>query len=206
VGSGAGSRPTCKRCGKPRHIQATGRPGDYCSPRCRQAAHRQRLAATAPADTEEFGQALRRRLDEITRTVREIQLALDHADTPVQGPLEQMVRLQVLSERLTPDMVARTRLRGASWEQIAALLGMSKDTARKKWGTPRRSSSQQHNRTGPPGAPPGSDTTARPATGGTDADRALPPIPAGVVHTAFPALPPGAGGQNLATVLSVPPA
>ncbi|MEU0852485.1 helix-turn-helix transcriptional regulator [Streptomyces flaveolus] len=197
------SRLTCKHCGKPRHVQATGRPGDYCSPRCRQAAHRQRLAAAAPADTEEFDQALRRRLDEITHTVREIQIALDHPSTPVQGPLEQMVRLQVLSERLTPDMVARTRLRGASWEQIAAPLGMSKDTARKKWGTPRRSSSQQHNRTGPPGAPPGGDTTARPTPDGTeDADRVLPPIPAGVVHTAFAALPPGAGGQDLATVLS----
>lgn len=113
------SRPTCKQCGRPRRLQATGRPGDYCSTRCRQAAHRQRQAAAAPPDTDEFDQALRIRLEEITQTARALLLAIGEPDTPVQELLTSMVHLQVTSERLNPDMVARARLHGASWEQIA---------------------------------------------------------------------------------------
>ncbi|MFJ5156910.1 hypothetical protein ACIQCF_36295 [Streptomyces sp. NPDC088353] len=45
---------------------------------------------------------------------------------------------QVLTEHLTPSTVARTKQRGASWEQIGAMLGMNKDTARKKWSMPAR--------------------------------------------------------------------
>ncbi|WP_185912875.1 helix-turn-helix domain-containing protein [Streptomyces sp. WAC06128] len=197
------SRPTCKQCGTPRRLQATGRPGDYCSTKCRQAAHRQRQTAAAPPDTEDFDQALRSRLQEITRTAQAILTAIDQPDTPAQELLATMVHLQVTSERLAPDMVARTKLRGASWEQIAAPLGMSKDAARKKWASPRRAQTLQPTRpTRPPVAkPPGNGPTARSAPDGkeTGRDSAAPP---GTTPATWQPLPSGARGQDLATVLS----
>ncbi|WP_121751292.1 helix-turn-helix transcriptional regulator [Streptomyces sp. E2N166] len=114
-----------------------------------------------------------------------------------------MVHLQVTSERLTPDMVARAKLRGASWEQIAASLGMSKDAARKKWAPPRRAQALQPTRPArPPAAkPPDSGPAARSAPDGKDTGRASP-TPPGATSTAWQSLPPGAGGQDLAAVLS----
>ncbi|MFJ4276129.1 helix-turn-helix domain-containing protein [Streptomyces coelicoflavus] len=202
------SRPTCKQCGKPRHLQATGRPGDYCSTRCRQTAHRQRQATAAPPDTEEFDQALRFRLQEITRTARDILLAIDQPDTPALELLTSMVHLQVSSERLTSDMVARTKLRGASWEQVAAPLGMSKDAARKKWSSPRRAPAPQlPNRPArPPVAKPSNNgIPVRDTSGSKDTDKASPTdasSPSGSTSAALGAFPSGAGGQDLATVLS----
>ncbi|MFD8489463.1 helix-turn-helix domain-containing protein [Streptomyces sp. NPDC059712] len=202
------SRPTCKQCGRPRRLQATGRPGDYCSTRCRQAAHRQRQAAAAPPDTDEFDQALRLRLEEITQTARALLLAIGEPDTPVQELLASMVHLQVTSERLNPDMVARARLHGASWEQIATPLGMSKDAARKKWSAPRRATAQQvpgRPVRPPSAAPAGNDVALRHTPAGRDSGRGsgpATPAPHGVTSAAFGALPPSVGGQDLATVLS----
>ncbi|MFE0418372.1 helix-turn-helix domain-containing protein [Streptomyces tendae] len=199
------SRPTCKQCGRPRHLQATGRPGDFCSTRCRQAAHRQRQAAAAPPDTEEVDQALRFRLQEISRTARNLLLAIDEPDTPVQELLASMVHLQVTSERLNPDMVARARLQGASWEQISTPLGMSKDAARKKWSGARRPPAQQlpgRPTRQPAVTPPSNNAPAlRPTADGRDPYRDSP-TPHGVTSAAFGALPPGTNGQDLATVLS----
>ncbi|MEU9647005.1 helix-turn-helix transcriptional regulator [Streptomyces sp. NPDC048188] len=116
-----------------------------------------------------------------------------------------MVRLQVTSERLNPDMVARARLHGASWEQIATPLGMSKDAARKKWSGARRAPVQQlPSRLARPPAvtPPGSDAhTLRRAPEGRDSGRDSPG-PHGATSAVYGVLPPGAGGQDLATVLS----
>jgi hypothetical protein len=41
-------------------------------------------------------------------------------------------------------MVARTKQRGISWEKIGAILGMNKDTARKKSSFDRPGSGAQH--------------------------------------------------------------
>lgn len=35
--------PSCKQCGTEVEMSATGRPRDYCSPACRQAAYRDRI-------------------------------------------------------------------------------------------------------------------------------------------------------------------
>ncbi len=143
--------------------------------------HRQRQTAAAPPDTEDFDQALRSRLQEITRTAQAILTAIDQPNTPAQELLATMVHLQVTSERLAPDMVARTKLRGASWEQIAAPLGMSKDAARKKWASPRRAQALQPTRPTPPpvAKPPGNGPTARSAPDGKDTgrDSAAPQAP-----------------------------
>ncbi|GGQ48736.1 helix-turn-helix domain-containing protein [Streptomyces mutabilis] len=198
------SRPTCMQCGKPRRFQATGRPGEYCSTRCRQAAYRQRQAAAAPPDTEQFDQALRFRLQEITRTARDLLLALEQPDVPAQELLAPMVHLQVLSERLAPDMVARTKLRGASWEQIAAPLGMNKDAVRKKWSPPRRTAgTQQPLRPSRPPAtpPPGSAPARRPAADGEDTGPASPTA-RGAASAAPGARASDIGAKDLATVLS----
>lgn len=194
------SHPTCKHCGGQRQLQATGRPGEYCSTKCRQAAHRQRRAPSDPPDTEPYDQALRIQLSQIADKAREILLALEDPGTEPTAPLEQMVRLQVVAEHLTPHMVARTKQRGASWERIGALLGMSKDTARKKWSLPvRRGLAPQRTVPAPPRtAGPTALVPADPDSAGDGADR-HPPAPRG--SAAAPALPLLAG-QDLATVLS----
>ncbi|AXI91208.1 hypothetical protein SAM9427_36110 (plasmid) [Streptomyces sp. ETH9427] len=207
------SQPTCSWCGNPRRIQATGRPGEYCSTRCRQAAHRHRHTAMEPPDTEEFDQALRVQLKQMEQAARTILEILTAADGAVSEPLQQMVRLQVLAEKLTPHMVARTKLRGATWDQIGALLGMTGDTARKKFSLPTRRAGQ---RSVPVGLPPtlvgpAAAVPAPPAgpacpmapdgadVGGDGTDGQSPPSP---TPAPAPCATPATGGRDLATVLS----
>lgn len=195
------SQPTCKHCGGQRQLQATGRPGEYCSTKCRQAAHRQRKAPTSAPDTEQFDQVLRIQLGQITDKAREILLAIEDPAAAVDGPMEQMVRLQVLAEHLTPHMVARTKQRGASWERIGSLLGMSQDTARKKWSLPVRRGfpTQRPAPAAPHSAPPvgsGPPTDPEPTEEGPDGITPAPMPPASVGAV------PGLAGQDLATVLS----
>ncbi|MGW0885689.1 helix-turn-helix domain-containing protein [Streptomyces sp. NPDC002671] len=157
-----------------------------------------------PPDTEMFDQALRVQLNQIVHLSRELLLALDHPGLPVTAPLEQMVRLQVVTERLTANMVARSKHRGASWEQIGAPLGMSRDTARKKWTmTTRRASGpwRPTSATPPsPPAPPGhaANGPAHMEGTGDGTQRGTPPTEPPTV-----AIPPATlAGQDLANVLS----
>lgn len=78
--------PTCQHCGAQRRHQATGRPGEYCSTKCRQAAHRQRQAAADPPDTEEFDQALCMQLTQIARAAHSILDARSAGDARVRAP------------------------------------------------------------------------------------------------------------------------
>ncbi|MGW3954043.1 helix-turn-helix domain-containing protein [Streptomyces sp. NPDC004752] len=201
------SLPTCAWCGGERRLQATGRPGSYCSTKCRQAAHRHKQAAARPPDTEQYDQALHVQLKQIIHTAQAVIDALGQPEAHESELLGQAVRLQVLAERMTPGMVARARQRGASWEQIGSLLGMSKDTARKKWSQlSRRAGSPQ--RTAPAPAPPvpavpPDRSPAAPAAGldsGDIADRAGPATLAAPAVRACP--PPAAGHGDLASVLS----
>ncbi|MFC7895427.1 helix-turn-helix domain-containing protein [Streptomyces sp. NPDC057381] len=101
-------------------------------------------------------------------------------------------------------MVARTKLRGASWEQIAAPLGMNKDAVRKKWSPPRRTAgAQQPLRPPRPPAtpPPGSTPVRRPATDGEDTGP-VSPTGRGAASAARGAIASDAGCQDLATVRS----
>ena len=207
------SQPTCSWCGNPRRLQATGRPGEYCSTRCRQAAHRHRNTAMEPPDTEEFDQALRVQLKQLEQAARNILDALTAADVLESEPLEQMVRLQVLTEKLTPHMVARTKLRGATWDQIGALLGMTGDSARKKFSLPARRTGQRSVPVVLPPAPAGPASAgpapAAPAAagagpegadaGGDGTDTPAPPTPA---PRQKPCALAATGGRDLATVLS----
>lgn len=191
------SQPTCKQCGKERRFQATGRPGEYCSTACRQRARRQRQAASQPPDTEEFDQALRVQLNQIIHLSRDMLLALDQPGTAVTAPLEQMARLQVIADRLTPNMVARSKRRGASWEAIGTSIGVSKDTARKKWASARRTPGPR--RVPSPAAPAPPSSPPGPSTAGTHSlDTSTGPAPAPA--TTVP--PATLAGQDLANILS----
>ncbi|MFC8870173.1 helix-turn-helix domain-containing protein [Streptomyces sp. NPDC057148] len=131
---------------------------------------------------------------------------------PAQELLAPMAHLQVLSERLAPDMVARTKLRAPPVEQIAAPLGMNKDAVRKKCSPPRRTAGTQQSLRPPrPPAtpPPGSTPARRPATDGEDTGPASPtargaasPTARGAASAAPRARAPDIGGKDLATVLS----
>ncbi|CAL9327940.1 helix-turn-helix domain-containing protein [Streptomyces sp. enrichment culture] len=142
------------------------------------------------------------KLRQTEQAARDILDALDAPEAAVSEPLQQMVRLQVFAEDLTANMVARTKQRGASWEQIGALLGMSKDTARKKFSLPMRRSAP---RTAMPTAfPPARAGQAPRGCAGADSsgdgtDRSSPaPVSAAVPGV----LASTAGPGDLASVLS----
>jgi transcriptional regulator with XRE-family HTH domain len=163
-----------------------------------------------PPDTEAYDQTLRVLLTQISEAALTVRECLDAPEGSRSGPLEQTVRLQVLTEKLTPPMVARTKLRGASWDQIGTALGMGKDTARKKFSQPTRRTSRRAVPTLPPPAPaspapaaPTATPTPVPAspsgteTGEGGPDECTPPATA-----ATPAPLSATGGRDLATVLS----
>ena len=54
------------------------------------------------------------------------------ADSPLTG-LEATVRVRAELERLEAVLVRRARNRGATWTQIAAALGVSKQAVHKKY-------------------------------------------------------------------------
>ncbi|HEY9327013.1 MAG TPA: helix-turn-helix transcriptional regulator [Streptomyces sp.] len=49
--------------------------------------------------------------------------------------MERLLQLQRRFDQLTPTVVGRTKRLGASWEVISQLLGMNKDTVRKKYNS-----------------------------------------------------------------------
>ncbi|MFD4764663.1 helix-turn-helix domain-containing protein [Streptomyces sp. NPDC058439] len=124
----------CKWCGGRRTLQHTGRPGEYCSTKCRQAAHTERRKGLPP-DTSEFDHFLHGELDAACAEIRDLQRALRTSASAVEQPLERLLQLQRRIDQLTPTVVGRTKRLGASWEVIGQLLGMNKDTVRKKYNS-----------------------------------------------------------------------
>lgn len=193
-------QPTCSICGAERQPQFTGRPGEYCSTRCRQKAARLRQAGTRLPDTEQSDQALRANLRSIQAAADGLLQSLDLQDQDVAEPLALMVRLQVLTEHLTPHMVSRTKERGATWEKIGALLGMSKDTVRKKFPPPaRRSARRAAALNSPPLLPPVHGRDSGPPS---DDSSAGPPTTAIAPAAATDAVSAAGLHSDLASVLS----
>ncbi|MFJ8856661.1 helix-turn-helix domain-containing protein [Streptomyces sp. NPDC102437] len=122
----------CKQCGGRRTLRHTGRPGEYCSTKCRQAAHTERRKGLPP-DTSDFDHHLHRELDAACAEIRDLQHALRTPAPAVEQPLELLLQLQRRIDQLTTPVVGRTKRLGASWEVIGRLLGMNKDTVRKKF-------------------------------------------------------------------------
>ncbi|MFJ2722799.1 helix-turn-helix domain-containing protein [Streptomyces sp. NPDC087437] len=142
-------------------------------------------------------------LKQIANAAQNLVDALDRPGSPVTTPLEQMVRLQVLTEHLPVNMVARTKKRGASWEQIGAILSMNKDAARKKWSLPARRTVQRTDSGVLPAAPPGHPTTAQPPGPESTSDDVASPSPAAAAGTdTLTSVSPTIAHRDLATVLS----
>ncbi|MDT0493710.1 helix-turn-helix transcriptional regulator [Streptomyces griseus] len=153
------SPDNCKWCGGRRTIRHTGRPGEYCSTKCRQTAHTQRQKP--PPDTSQFDAFLRVELSAVQAEVRDLQRALNTPTPDAGQPLERLLQLQRRVEQLLPPVVGRTKRMGVSWEVIGRMLGMSKDTVRKKFSSSvvQRALSRAHirvpaPRTAPQSPPP----------------------------------------------------
>ncbi|NED07621.1 helix-turn-helix domain-containing protein [Streptomyces sp. SID6648] len=127
------SPDNCKWCGGRRTVRHTGRPGEYCSTKCRQTAHTQRQKP--PPDTSQFDAFLRIELSAVQAEVRDLQRALNTPTPDAEQPLERLLQLQRRIEQLLPPVVGRTKRMGVSWEAIGRMLGMSKETVRKKFSS-----------------------------------------------------------------------
>ncbi|MER6499194.1 helix-turn-helix transcriptional regulator [Streptomyces sp. NPDC001455] len=167
------SSDNCKRCGGARTPKHTGRPGQYCSTKCRQAAHAERHKALPP-DTSVFDRFLRVELEAVGTDVRALERDLASPVLPAEQPLERLLSLQRHIEQLVPAAVGRTKQAGKSWEDISQLLGLNKDTARKKYNPSavQRSLSRPHTK-GPATRPAPRTAPASSAPPGP-----LPPLPA----------------------------
>ncbi|MFJ7201055.1 MULTISPECIES: helix-turn-helix domain-containing protein [unclassified Streptomyces] len=199
----------CKRCGGRREPQHTGRPGEYCGTKCRQAAHAERHKAPPP-DTSDFDHALLRELDAACVEIRDLQCALRTSAQEAEDPLKRLLHLQRRIDQLTPAVVGRTKRLGASWDVLGQLLGMNKDTVRKKYNSSvvQRALSRAHikspaARPAPPripaaAAPPAEPVAPEPFAGpaapydDTDSERSEPSPPTG----------PSPGPEDFACVLS----
>lgn len=202
------SAGTCKHCGNERPQRHTGRPGEYCDTKCRQAAFRDRRREARP-DTSEFDERLHAELDLAEETIQRLRQALDTPEASLQEPLMIFRSLQHRVESMTAFVVGRTRLCGGTWDTIGSLLGMSMDTARKKYAAPVIKRYLQRSRGRVPAQRPASLTTAR--SGATSQSAiASSRSSVGADDTAGPGdtadhteAPPGAAfAQDLASVLS----
>ncbi|TFE54682.1 hypothetical protein E3E14_07045 [Streptomyces sp. ICN441] len=196
------SPSNCKRCGEELAQQHTGRPGEYCGTKCRQAAHRDRRKAASP-DTEQFDAYLRA---ELVASGNAIQQLLDTLDIPGAAgniPLRQFLEVQRSIDQLTVAMVGRARQCGEPWEIISTLLGMTRETARRKYAPPvvhrALNRTQTHKHTPRTDAPaPNQSGTRR-----TSADDRSGTPSAGAERPGLPQqTPPCANPQDLASVLS----
>ncbi|MFB6878383.1 helix-turn-helix domain-containing protein [Streptomyces sp. NPDC056323] len=161
------SSDQCKRCGGRREPQHTGRPGEYCGTKCRQAAHAERHKAPPP-DTADFDHALLRELDAACVEIRDLQCAL-RTSPQAEDPLKRLLHLQRRIDQLTPAVVGRTKRLGTSWEVLGQLLGMNKDTVRKKYNSSvvQRALTRAHIKS----------PAARPASPRIPAATPAPPVP-----------------------------
>ncbi|MEV0604669.1 helix-turn-helix transcriptional regulator [Streptomyces sp. NPDC050315] len=196
------STQQCKWCGEPREQPDTGRPGEYCDTKCRQAAYRARKKNSC--DTEPYDQWLRENLDAAEDDIRRLRECLAES-AQCEEPLRRLVALRRHVDQMCAVAVGRTRHRGASWQAVAELLAMNKDHARKKYGPEVVGRALSRRPLRPPAAPaPGSDA-------GPPGRRPSTPLPQQIqpgtapeaddVHDAAAAdHPTGAG--DLASVLS----
>ncbi|WP_405592202.1 hypothetical protein [Streptomyces sp. NBC_01190] len=184
----------CERCDTPFEQSARGRRAAFCSTACRQAAHRGRHRAAAPAGpehpnldrtVEEMVTALQEDVRRLTRTVSAPGNALD--------ALHASAKLARHVECVTAGIVAQARDQRLTWSVIGHALTMGEDTARHRY-TPERIARRLRSflrgpapgRGLPPGGAlpdPAGDPPGRPA-GGPAADRLAP------VHRTLPGASP----------------
>jgi hypothetical protein len=145
------AQDTCPQCGNtlPEPSTRSGRPRTYCSDTCRWTFHRARGKRWRPTDqlhqrqtsTHRQRQHLRQQAERLTDTIHQLVLNLTQEDLaePTQltgwtkGPIAgyTAAALPLLSQARTTlaAAVATDRAAGATWDEIAAVLGISTDTA-----------------------------------------------------------------------------
>lgn len=125
---------TCAQCGTEIPTQATGRPGIYCTTRCRQAASRERRTRKQPPDTRDIDGIISEAVLAIQDDLNKLLHSLPYSDAQPMEPLRLHVRIQNHLEALTAVLVHRSRLRDASWGAIGDSMNLSQDTVRHKYG------------------------------------------------------------------------
>ncbi|MFI7316324.1 helix-turn-helix domain-containing protein [Streptomyces venezuelae] len=119
----------CRRSFTPKG--GPGRPKVYCTPICRAAAHRKAPPDDAPSDAShhelivEIAETLRMQADSLIASVHEGQGSSEL--------LNHRVAMDRQLDDLEAAVVRRGRVADESWQALAAPLGISNETLRKKW-------------------------------------------------------------------------
>lgn len=94
AGHRAGTSGVCPRCGSLAPVRATGRPGKWCTQRCRRASYEERRAAVAGAIAIEVVEMVTTTEHELDKCVRRVQASavairkvLTHPDQVAGGGL-----------------------------------------------------------------------------------------------------------------------
>ncbi|MER5885301.1 helix-turn-helix transcriptional regulator [Streptomyces sp. NPDC001941] len=122
----------CPYCLHPFVAPATlGRPRVYCSPSCRQGAHRRRQSAPErpPAPDEELLDLALDMQEEVRRFVR----LFSSPDAVGTAPLTSASRVRRALDALTAASVHRARDGRIPWDAIGSALGISPERARKTY-------------------------------------------------------------------------
>ncbi len=88
---------------------------------------RRRKRSKRYTETEEFGRA-------VERMLRAYGARVGMAD---MEDLRQLVTLRDLLDEITADAVDRLRWTGYSWADVGAAMGVTRQAAQQRWGTPR---------------------------------------------------------------------
>ncbi|MFL0395114.1 helix-turn-helix domain-containing protein [Streptomyces albus] len=147
------SAPECGVCGAPLLQHRQGRPAEYCSHACRQAAYRRRRAqarsaledypssprtSTAPAPSPEDELLLtlaKTARAELTRLISQLT-PQSHTHThgnAIRSPLTSAAEARRRLDVLLAGLVLRARHHDIPWEDIGNLLGTSPDAARRAY-------------------------------------------------------------------------
>ncbi|WP_419994209.1 helix-turn-helix domain-containing protein [Streptomyces boninensis] len=110
---------------------ARGRPAQYCSVRCRQAAHRRRSRGPAAAP-ERTGPSVTEMIHDIEDGLRELRV-LHQREAATARPLLLATRLKEQLEALTAGLVDEARGNNVPWKTIARVLDLAPDSARRRY-------------------------------------------------------------------------
>ena len=130
------STPACAQCAgpMPERKSATGRPPEYCSRRCQQAAYRSRRAADGvPARAPLSDSMVRGLLHDLLGQAQRLENLLGE---PLGGGVDTVdaaVQMARRVERLTAAVVWRARDHRVGWEEVAQALHLHPETARKNY-------------------------------------------------------------------------
>jgi hypothetical protein len=152
-----GAPDTCRHCGNPLPDppRPGGQPRAYCNDQCRWAFHRSRTRRWRPldqrhqrqTDTRRQRRHLRQQAEHLARTAQHLAHDLQAEDLtqpthqtgwtkgPIAGYTAKALTLLSQARVTLAAAVATDRAAGATWHEIAAVLGTSADTAARHYRT-----------------------------------------------------------------------